>query len=118
MSRLQVSRANFAVFTSACVVACFAGSFFATRLAPSGVVYARTEKPLIGNVPDDGAFFIGPNKHTLASIREDGQGASVTVYDAQGRPISIGDLAARVARLEAPLPACSVKEPSVDRSFR
>ncbi len=119
MSRIHVSHAKFAVFTVSCAVACCAGSYLAVRGGTPSLAYARTEKPLVTSVPEDGELFIGPNKHTLASMREDGLGASVVVYDAQGHPIS--DCGSRDARRPARGVSSGVpiqRAPPVDRSFR
>jgi|GEM_PF-5882581 len=114
MPRPTSSRARYTLLVVASIAASFAGGLVGGQLFAPGAAYAQSgsnERPVrppaphVVNVPIDGEYFVGPSKHTLLVLREEGNGATLEFYDAAGQRVVVSDLDARLRGVEARLRA-------------
>jgi hypothetical protein len=119
MIRPHLTRSQFAIFTSVVAAACFVGAAAGSRLFAPREAHAGPEKPLIINVPADGAYFIGPTNRTLMALREDSEGARVEVFDPQGNRVVMTDTGVdkRLDDIEQILKDNGLTHVQIDREF-
>jgi hypothetical protein len=119
MIRPHFTRSQFAIFTSVVAAACFIGAAVGSRVFAPRDAHAAPEKPLIINVPADGAYFIGPTNRTLMALREDAEGARVEVFDPLGNRVVMTDTGVdkRLDDIEQILKDNGLRRVQIDRDF-